>query len=83
MPGHRSNPAHGVQNDWAQLRKAPRPPSQATARPNRKDVQISGGGRDEAFRVVGFSPEGGGADSDAISSAPLTPPGLRPMRSLC
>ncbi len=43
-------------DERAELPKAPRPPLQATARPNREDVHISGCGRDEAFRVVGFSP---------------------------
>jgi hypothetical protein len=46
----------GMQKERARLPKAPRPPSQATARPNREDVHISECGRDEAFRVVGFSP---------------------------
>ena len=54
---HGSNPARGRSIGVGRnLLVAPRPPSQATARPNREDVHISECGRDEAFRIVGFSP---------------------------
>jgi len=61
----------GKHNERAYLLSVPRPPSQATARPNREDVHISECGRDEAFRVVGFSPDRSGQDHANRSLRPF------------
>jgi len=62
-----SNPAPGDTERKAQLPKAPRPPTQTSARPSLKGMLTGRRGRDVGFAKSGFRPtELGNAGSDGL-----------------